>query len=135
MRKPIPEYIKNNLQYYKHENHFFCSRCRQYAAKFTYLKFDADKINWLFNCTGCGEDFKYTMSYEQLRELYYQYTGAKDRSVVERYWLYAIFRLGLFFDTVFQHEADKEDFNQIICRLNKDTNGWRNHWYGRKYAK
>ncbi len=28
----IPEHIQQDLRYYKHENHFFCNRCRQYAA-------------------------------------------------------------------------------------------------------
>ena len=134
MRKPIPEYIKNDFRYYKFENHFFCNRCRQYAAKFTYLKFDGDNINWLFNCTGCGENFKYTMSYDQLRELYFKYASKKDKTLVERYYLYECFQLGLFYDTVFQHEADKDAFNLIICELNRDTNGWSGFWYRRKYA-
>jgi hypothetical protein len=134
MRKPIPEFIKNDLRYYKHENHFLCNRCRQYNAKFTYLKFDGANISWLFNCTGCGEDFKYTMTYEQLRELYFQYASEKDKTLVERYWLWECYRLGLFNDIVFQHKTDKDDFNSIICRLNRDTNGWRNLWYGWKYA-
>ena len=103
--------------------------------KFTYLKFNGDNINWLFNCTGCGENFKYTKTYEQLRELYCQYTGAKDKTLVDRYWLWEGYRLGLFYDTVFQHEINKDDFNSIICRLNRDTNGWRKLYYSRKYAK
>ena len=132
----ISEHIQQDLKYYKHENHFLCNRCRQYAAKFTYLKFDTSKINWLFNCTdSCGEDFKYTMAYDQLLELYFKYASEKDKTLVERYWLWECYQIGLFYDTVFQHAADKDDFNLIICRLNRDTNGWREYWYRMKYAK
>jgi transcription elongation factor Elf1 len=129
-----PEHIKHDMKYYKFENHFLCHNCNQYAAKFTYLKFHDDRIHWLFNCTRCGEDFKYMMTFDKLLELYFQYTGASDKTQVERYWLWECYRLGLYFDTVFQHETDKIDYNNIICKLNKDTSGWRGYWYRWKYA-
>ena len=130
----IPVNIKQNMRYYKFEDHFKCPRCKQTAAKFVYLKVDGDILHFVYNCKKCGESFNDTLTYSELLGLHNKYMGTRDRAEVERYWLYECFQLGLYFDTVFQHETDKIDYNNIICKLNRDTSGWRGYWYGMKYA-
>ena len=129
----VPNTIEQDFWYYKLETHFRCEQCKTYFARFTHLKINGDKIYWIFNCANCGEDWNQWMSYVKLREVFYRFAYSKENGFLETLWL--CFRLGLYRDEVFQFEHDKEDYNQIICRLHKDTSGIRKHWYGRKYVK
>ena len=131
MKLKVPYEIQNDLKFYKQEDHFLCRNCNQYQAKFTYLKFDADKIFWLFNCSSCGENWKQVMKYNLLRELFFYNDNAKNKDDYDLNALWRCFQLGLWYDEVFQFENDKNDYNQIICRLHKDTSGIRKFWYRR----
>jgi hypothetical protein len=131
MMKKTPESIKADLRYYKFENNLYCRNCKQYRAKFTYIKIEADKINFIFNCN-CGQDFQYSMSYETLRKTFYRYTYAKESGNLATLW--RCFRLGLYFNQVFKFAHEKKQFEKIVCRLNKDTSGIRDFYYRMKHA-
>ena len=133
MTKKIPYEIQSDLKTYKQEDHFLCRNCKKYEAKFTYLKFEADKIFWLFNCSNCGEDWKQVMKYDLLRDLYYYNQHTKNRDDDDYNASWRCFRLGLWYDEVFQFAHDKDAYNQIIVRLNKDASGLKKFWYGRMH--
>ena len=126
----IPEIIKRDMQHLKFSNNLYCRNCKQYRAKFTYIKIVGDNINFIFNCD-CGEDFQFSMSYEKLREVYY----TKDKLSGDLATLWRCFRLGLYFDQVFKHEFEKKKFVKLVCRLNRDTSGIRKYWYRTEICK
>ena len=133
MRKQIPDNIKADLQYYKFEPHFRCPDCGQFDAFFTYMKCARSMqghrldsaIYFLFNCSGCGNNFDRKKTYQELRELYFG-------DPANQFW--KMFYLASWHDGCFQYQQDKAAYVKIITRLNTDDSGWRGVFNKRKYA-
>ena len=127
MKAPTKE-IQADLNYFKYEANLYCRNCKQYKARFTYIQIIDNVIHEIMNCSECGESGEYVMSYEKLREVYYTKDLKGDRLT-----LWKFFNLGLYYNQVFQFEHEKKKYVKLVCRLNRDTEGWRKIWYGRKY--
>lgn len=124
-----PEYIRDDYVKYKQGGEkFICKECNTKSASFTYIKIKKpDIISWIFNCTECGYDFALTLLYKAFLGMYLQY-NKKGTERIRLFQLFEMFRLGLYYDEVFKHVPDKNDYNQILIRLNKDSTGWRRYW-------
>ena len=121
----IPDSIKSNYRYYKQEKHFYCKHCNSKNSKFTFLKFKDDKIFWQFNCERCGESFEYFLPYLKFKKLYLDYKRSNYKPLVKYFYLWQIFRLGLYYREVFKHEKDRDDFGICLTRLTRDSTGVR----------
>ena len=129
MKKPNRQ-IKDSLNFFKYKNNLHCRNCEKNAAHFSFIKVDTDDIiHFIFNCSGCGHDYEYVLTYEKLRKIYFQKELKGDEKT-----LWAIFQLGMYFDACFKFEHEKPAYLKLVCRLNKDASWPKKYYYRRKYA-